>query len=57
MLPKRLAMDEARSMEAAAMMLVVKKREPSRPSGRSNLSLKNHVTQDLTLVSEILISR
>lgn len=43
----RLAMDEAISMDAAAMMLVVKKMEPSLPSGRVNLRLKKYVIQDL----------
>jgi len=47
MLPNRLAIEEARSMEPAAMMEVVKKREPRRPSSRLNFDLKNHVTQDL----------
>lgn len=40
MLPMRLAIDEATSMDAAEMMLVVKKMEPSLPSGRENLRLK-----------------
>ena len=46
-LPKRLAMLEARIIDAAAMMEVVKNREPRRPSSRPNLRLKNQVTQDL----------
>jgi hypothetical protein len=32
------------------MIEVVKKREPSRPSSRWNLDLKNHVTQDLRIL-------
>lgn len=50
-LPNRLAIEEARSMDPAAMMEVVKKREPRRPSSRLNFDLKNHVTQDLSRVS------
>ena len=52
-LPNRLAIDDARSMDPAAMMEVVKKREPRRPSSRWNFHLKNHVTQDLRTVSVI----
>jgi hypothetical protein len=51
MFPKRFAIDEATSMEAAAMMLVVKKREPSIPSLRLNFFLKNQITQELVAVS------
>lgn len=40
MLPNRLAMLEATSMEPAAMMEVVKNREPRRPSSRLNFHLK-----------------
>jgi hypothetical protein len=46
-LPNRLAIDDARSMDPAAMMEVVKNREPRRPSSIWNFHLKNHVTQDL----------
>jgi hypothetical protein len=49
--PNLLAIEEARSMEAAAMMLVVKNRDPSLPSSRPNFSLKNQVTQELYNVS------
>ena len=49
MLPNRLAMLEASSMEPAAMMEVVKKSDPRRPSSRWNFDLKNHVTQDLEI--------
>jgi len=50
-LPNRFAIDEATSIEAAAMMLVVKNREPSIPSLRSNFFLKNQITQELVTVS------
>lgn len=43
----RLAMDEATSTEAAEIRLVVKKMDPSDPSGRENLRLKKYVIQDL----------
>lgn len=46
-LPKRLAIEEARSIDTAAIIEVVKKIEPSFPSSRSNLFLKNQVTHDL----------
>lgn len=39
-LPNRLAILEATSMEPAAIMDVVKKSEPRRPSSRSNFHLK-----------------
>lgn len=45
--PNRFAIDEARIIEAAAMMLVVKKREPSMPSLRPNFCLKNQTIQEL----------
>lgn len=51
MFPNRFAIDDATSIEAAAMMLVVKKREPSIPSPRSNFFLKNQITQELVTVS------
>lgn len=44
----RLVMDEAIKIDAAAMILVVKKMEPSLPSDRLNLRLKKYVTQDLS---------
>ncbi len=47
MFPILFAIEEARSMEIAAMMDVVKKSEPSAPSLRLNLSWKKKVTQDL----------
>lgn len=50
-LPIRLAMEEASSMDAAAMMEVVKKREPRRPSSRPNFFLKYQVTQELGFIS------
>jgi hypothetical protein len=46
-LPMRLAMEDATSMDAAEIRLVVKKIEPSSPSGRENLRLKKYVIQDL----------
>lgn len=45
--PNLLAIDEAKSIEIAAMMLVVKKREPNFSSLRLNLSKKKKVIQDL----------
>lgn len=45
--PNLFAIEDARSMEIAAMMLVVKKREPSFPGSRLNLSWKKNVTHDL----------
>jgi hypothetical protein len=46
-LPMRLAMEDATNMDAAEIRLVVKKIEPSSPSGRENLRLKKYVIQDL----------
>lgn len=46
-LPIRLAMADATNVEAAWMILVVKKIEPSAPSGNVNLRLKKYVIQDL----------
>lgn len=46
--PNRLAMEEATSIDAAETMLVVKKMEPSWPSGSENLRLKKYVIQDLS---------
>jgi hypothetical protein len=40
-------MEDATSIEAAEIKLVVKKIEPSSPSGRENLRLKKYVIQDL----------
>lgn len=51
--PNRLAMDEARSTEIAAIMLVTKKRDPSFPSSRLNLSWKYHTAQELHLISDL----
>lgn len=39
-LPKRFAMDEARRLDVAEMMEVVKKMVPRVPEGRENLVLK-----------------
>lgn len=50
-LPIRFAMEEARSMDIAAMIAVVKKREPRTPSLRWNFSWKKNVTQELDLIS------
>ena len=50
-LPILLAIEEASSIEAAAMMEVVKKREPRRPSSSWNFFLKYQVTQELSIVS------
>jgi len=49
--PNLFAIEEATSIDAAAMMLVVKKREPSIPSLRSNFFLKNQITQELLVVT------
>lgn len=43
----RLAIDDATSMDAAAILLVTKKIVPSSPSGRLNLRWKKYVIQDL----------
>lgn len=40
MLPMRLAIEDATSIDAAAMLLVTKKIVPSSPSGRLNLRWK-----------------
>ena len=45
--PNLFAMEDARSIDAAAMILVVKNSEPSVPSCILNLSLKKNVTQEL----------
>ena len=50
-LPNRLAMLEAMSIDPAAIMEVVKKRDPSRPSSRPNFHLKKYVTHDLYGIS------
>jgi hypothetical protein len=50
--PNRFAIEEATSIDAAAMMLVVKKREPSIPSLRWNFVLKNQITQELAMVNK-----
>jgi hypothetical protein len=48
-LPIRLEIDDATSIEAAAMMDVVKKIDPSLPSCKSNFRLKKAVTHDLLI--------
>ena len=48
----RLAIEDATSMEAAAMLLVIKKMVPSSPSGRLNLRWKKYVIQDLDGISD-----
>jgi hypothetical protein len=45
--PNLLAIDEAKSIDIAAMMLVVKKMVPNFPSVSLNLSKKKNVIQDL----------
>jgi hypothetical protein len=45
--PTLLAIDEAKSIEIAEMMLVMEKREPSFSSLRLNFSWKKNVTQEL----------
>jgi hypothetical protein len=45
--PNLLAIDEAMSIEIAAMMLVVKRRDPNFSSLRLNFSWKKNVTQEL----------
>ncbi len=47
MLPTLFAIDEASSIDIAAMTLVVKKIDPNFPSSILNLSLKKKVTHDL----------
>jgi hypothetical protein len=42
-----LEIEEAISIEAAAMMLVTKNREPRNPSWRLNFLLKKYVTHGL----------
>ena len=46
-LPIRLAMLAAQSVDAAETMLVTKKMEPSLPSCSENFCLKKYVTHDL----------
>ena len=55
--PKRLAMEEATSIEIADIILVVKKRDPNFPSRRLNFDLKKYVTHDLStaLALDILV--
>jgi hypothetical protein len=50
-LPMRFEIDEATSMEVAAIMEVTKNNVPRTPSERQNLSLKNPVTQELRDIS------
>jgi hypothetical protein len=45
--PNLFAIEEARIIDMAAMILVTKNKDPNFPSPRLNLSLKNHVTQEL----------
>jgi hypothetical protein len=45
--PNLFAIEEARIIDIAAMILVTKNKDPNFPSPRLNLSLKNHVTQEL----------
>ena len=56
-LPMRFEIDEATSMEAAAMIEVTKNNVPSTPSVRPNFALKNAVTQELRDVSMKSLSR
>lgn len=51
----RLAIDEATSIDAAAMELVTKKIVPSSPSGRLNLRWKKYVIQELVRVSNVTL--
>lgn len=50
MFPNLLAIDEAKSIEIADIMLVIEKREPSFSSLRLNFSWKKKVTQELDIV-------
>lgn len=56
-LPMRLAIEDAASVDADEMMLVVKNMEPSFPSGNSNLRLKKYVIQDSEAKPEAKASR
>jgi len=47
----RFEIDEATSMEAAAIIEVTKNNVPRTPSERPNLALKNPVTQELRDIS------
>ena len=47
----RLAIEEATSMDAAEMMLLMEKMDPSSPSGRENLRWKKLAIQDLVSIS------
>ena len=55
--PKRLAIEEATSIEIADIILVVKKSDPNFPSRRLNFDLKKYVTHDLStaLALDILV--
>lgn len=55
--PMRLAIEDATSIDADEMMLVVKNMEPSFPSGNSNLRLKKYVIQDSDAKPEAKASR
>lgn len=46
-LPMRLAIEDATSIDAAAMELVTKKMVPNSPSGKLNLRWKKYVIQEL----------
>lgn len=46
-LPNLLAIEDARSIETAAIMLVAKNKEPSAPSWSLNRSWKYHTAQEL----------
>ena len=52
-LPIRFAIEDATSVEAAAMLLVTKKIVPNAPSGKLNLRWKKYVIQEL---SELVLS-
>lgn len=54
-LPIRFAMEEAISIEPAEMMLVVKKIEPSFPSGSENFRLKKYVIHDLAPLAKLVL--
>lgn len=49
MLPILFAIDDASSIEIAAMILVTKNKVPNLPPARLNLSLKKKVTHELHL--------
>lgn len=57
MLPMRFDIEDATRVEAAAMMDVVKKMDPSLPSSRPNFRWKKEVTQELWRVSHQIFLR